>query len=185
MCNFKSGIILKDRVYIPSHDSHQKMLEELGIEDTRENAERVFVRAELVPANGDKFSEPEAWSFKVDQDIIPEWFVAEVDKQQMIEGVKEWMKVHVFTGVKNVKLEVKGNSKEVYYFKDCKGIEIKTNGTSSADVWTHGTSFICNMSNRPIDFSVFEDSVFKDNSTKTIYYTHKWNTKQVSEQEGK
>ena len=205
MCQFKSVIILKDRVYIASHDSHQEMLAELGVEDTQENAERVFVRAELVPADGDKFSEPETWNFKVDQDIIPEWFVEEFDKQRTIEGVKEWMKGHVFAGENNIKLEVKGNSKEVYYFKDCKGIEIKicdtssaevvtrdtssaevvTCDTSSAKVVTYDTSFVYNMGNRPIDFSVFEDSVFKDNSTKMIYYTHKWNTKQVSEQEGK
>lgn len=191
MCNFKSGIILKDRVYIPSHDSHQKMLEELGIEDTRENAERVFVRAELVPANGDKFSEPDAWSFKVDQDIIPEWFVEEFDKQRTIEGVKEWMKGHVFAGENNIKLEVKGNSKEVYYFKDCKGIEIKicdtssaevvTRDTSSAKVVTCDTSFVYNTGCNPVKFSVLDNSVFKDNSTKTIYYTAGWKAEQVTE----
>ena len=43
MCKLKSVIVLKDRVYCPDHDSHQKMLEELGIEDTTENAMRRFV----------------------------------------------------------------------------------------------------------------------------------------------
>ena len=215
MCNFKSVIILKDRVYITSHDSHQEMLAELGIEDTKEKAEREFVRAELVPGDGDKFSEPETWNFKVDQDIIPEWFVEEFDKQRTIEGVKEWMKSHVFKEEDNLTFEVGVSSKETYYFKDCHGIKIRTNGSSTAEVETYGsstakvwtsdsstakvwtsdsstaevetydTSFAANMGTRKIDFSVFEDSVFKDNSTKTIYYTHKWNTKQVSEQEGK
>ena len=32
------------------------MLEELGIKDTQQNAERVFVRAELYPEDGDVFS---------------------------------------------------------------------------------------------------------------------------------
>ena len=49
MCKLKSGIILKDRVYIPDHDHHTQMLDELKIKDTRENAERLFVRAELLP----------------------------------------------------------------------------------------------------------------------------------------
>ena len=49
MCKLKSAIILKDRVFVPDYDSHDKMLKELGIKDTRENAERLFVRAELSP----------------------------------------------------------------------------------------------------------------------------------------
>ena len=43
MCKFKSGIILKDGVFIPDYDSHTEMLEELGIKDTRENAERLLL----------------------------------------------------------------------------------------------------------------------------------------------
>ena len=42
MCKMKSAIILKDRVFIPDYDSHTKMLEELGIEDTKQNAEKLF-----------------------------------------------------------------------------------------------------------------------------------------------
>ena len=78
-----------------------------------------------------------------------------------------------------------GTSRAKVETYDTSRAEVVTNGTSSANVETNGTSIVYNMGNRPIDFSVFEDSVFKDNSTKMIYYTHKWNTKQVSEQEGK
>jgi hypothetical protein len=45
MCQLKSGIILKDRIYISESDSHTDMLKELGIEDNRKNAESLFVRA--------------------------------------------------------------------------------------------------------------------------------------------
>ena len=55
MCKFKSGIILKDRVFVPDYDSHTEMLEELGIADTQANAERLFVRAELIPVTYDVF----------------------------------------------------------------------------------------------------------------------------------
>ena len=80
MCQTKSGIILKDRIFLPDYDSHGKMLEELKIADTRENAERLFVRAELVPPAGDVFSDISTWIFRVDQDILPEWFVAECEE---------------------------------------------------------------------------------------------------------
>ena len=49
MCRFKSGLILKDRVFVPNGDSHTDMLEELEIEDTERNASNLFVRAELYP----------------------------------------------------------------------------------------------------------------------------------------
>ena len=51
MRKLKSAIILKDSVFIPDYDSHSKMLKELQIKDTRSNAERLFVRAELYPVN--------------------------------------------------------------------------------------------------------------------------------------
>lgn len=55
MCQFKSGIILKTRCVVAqgADDSHTTLLEELNIEDTRENAMRKFVRVELVPPRGE------------------------------------------------------------------------------------------------------------------------------------
>lgn len=95
MCKLKSGIIFKDRVYIPDHDNHTQMLDELKIKDTRENAERLFVRAELYPKDGDIFSDPNTWIYRVDQDILPDWYVAEVDEARMREAVKAWYAAHV------------------------------------------------------------------------------------------
>ena len=120
MCKLKSAIILKDRVFIPDYDSHSDMLEELNIEDTRANAERLFVRAELSPQDNDVFSNIDTWEFNVDQDIVPEWFVKEVDRDRMVIAVKEWAKTHIFIGVDNLKIE----SGEGYYLKGCKDVEI-------------------------------------------------------------
>ena len=120
MCKFKSAIILKDRVFIPDYDSHTDMLNELGIEDTRENAERLFVRAELIPPENDVFSDIDTWKFNVDQDIRPEWFVAEYEKQRMVEAVKAWAKGRVHIGVDGLKIS-DGAS---HYIKDCKNVEI-------------------------------------------------------------
>ena len=95
MCKFKSGIILKDRIYIPDINSHTEMLEKLGIEDSKENAERFFVRAELVPPNKDYFAQIDSWKYIVDQDILPDWYIAEVDELRMRNAVKEWAKYHI------------------------------------------------------------------------------------------
>ena len=100
MCRFKSGIILKDRVFIPDYDSHEDMLGELKIEDTEDNAKRLFVRAELVPPNDDVFAPVSEWEYHVDQDILPEWYVAEVDEKRMRDAVTEWAKEHIHVGEK-------------------------------------------------------------------------------------
>lgn len=76
MCQFKSGIILKNKVVLApeGNDSHSNLLESLGIEDDRMNAMKVFVRAELLPPNGNKAVPVDEWNFNVDQDITPDWF---------------------------------------------------------------------------------------------------------------
>ena len=101
MCRFKSCIILKDRVFVPDYDSHGKMLEELGIEDTFEHASNLFVRAEISPGDGDVFSDVSDWCYKVDQDILPDWYVPEIDEQRARKAVDGWMKAHTFAGGKH------------------------------------------------------------------------------------
>lgn len=97
MCRFKSCLILKDRVYVPDHDIHQIMLEELNIKDTFENAASIFVRAEIYPEDGDIFSDVTGWKMGVDQDILPEWYVPEIDESRAKGAVAEWMKNHTIS----------------------------------------------------------------------------------------
>ena len=115
MCRFKSGIILKDRVFIPDYDSHTKMLEELKIADTEDNAKRLFVRAELMPPDNDVFTPVSSWKYHVDQDILPDWYVAEVDEMRMREAVTEWAKEHIHIGEKIERID-----SGTHWIKDCK-----------------------------------------------------------------
>lgn len=104
MCRFRSGLILKNRIVVAqgANDSHSDLLDELGIEDTIENAIRKFVRTELVPPDGEWWTDPDTWKVNVDQDITPEWF--ELDKDKYIDdfraAVKEWWKDHVLVDKK-------------------------------------------------------------------------------------
>ena len=99
MCRFKSGIILKTRCVIAegADDSHSNLLESLGIEDTRENAMRKFVRVELTPVNDEWWTNPDTWEISVDQDIVPDWF--DIDREKYFEefrnAVKVWWQEHV------------------------------------------------------------------------------------------
>lgn len=75
MCRFKSGIILKSKVIIApeENESHSDLLESLGITDDYLGATKKFVRAELIPLNGEWWISPEEhpdnWNFVVDQKI--------------------------------------------------------------------------------------------------------------------
>lgn len=98
MCQLKSCLVLKDRVYCPDYDSHQDMLDKLGIKDDYLHASKTFVRVELTPPD-DVFSlmEPlDRWTLKVDQDVTPEWWDAEADRQRVEEAVEAWRREHVF-----------------------------------------------------------------------------------------
>ncbi len=120
MCKLKSAIILKDSVFIPDYDSHSKMLKELQIEDTRSNAERLFVRAELYPKDGDVFSPIDQWKFNVDQDIVPDWYVAGYDEERMRAAVKDWAKAHIHIGENDITINCGSN----HYIKDCKNVTV-------------------------------------------------------------
>ena len=104
MCRFKSGIILKTRCVIAqgADESHSALLEGLEIKDTAENAMTKFVRAELLPPDGEWWTNPDTWELHIDQDILPEWF--ETDRGKYINdfrsAVKDWWEKHVLVDKK-------------------------------------------------------------------------------------
>ena len=96
MCEFKSGIIFKNRVELAplGNESHSSLLENLDVEDNEFNASKKFVRAELIPP--EKYvitSDISKWTYKVDQDIVPEWYSNDSERyeEEFKESVKNFM----------------------------------------------------------------------------------------------
>lgn len=129
MCQLKSCLVLKDRVYCPIYDSHQDMLDKLGIKDDYLGASKTFVRVELLPPDGVKsLMEPlDKWTLKVDQDVTPEWWDAEADRQRVEEAVEAWRKEHVFAEGEHI---VKAG--EVFAFDSAK---VKAYGSATVEAW--------------------------------------------------
>jgi hypothetical protein len=127
MCKLKSGIILKDRVFVPEYDSHSDMLKELGIEDDYLGASKKFVRVELSPKDGDVFTDIDTWEYNVDQDILPDWYDEAEAKPRMIEAVKEWAKGHVHLGKDKLTIDLGCG----HYIKDCTNVVICGNAKVS------------------------------------------------------
>lgn len=96
MCEFKSGIIFKNRVVLAplGNESHSSLLESLGVKDSRFNAAKKFVRVELIPPNkGIIISDISKWKYRVDQDIVPEWYSNDPERyeQEFRDSVKDFM----------------------------------------------------------------------------------------------
>ena len=191
MCKLKSCIVLKDRIFCPDYDSHDRMLSELGVEDTRENAERLFVRVELSPMDGDVFSPINTWRMKVDQDILPDWWVAEAEEPRVREAVAEWAKDHIFCDAKNLDLkngtyylnnsraELYGNSRaELYNDSRAKlydNSRAKLYGSSRAELYNDSRAELYNNSRAELygnsRAELYNDSRAKlyDNSRAKLY----------------
>lgn len=99
MCQFKSGIILKNKVVLApeGNESHSDLLESLGIKDNHMNAIKTFVRAELIPKDDNKYTDISEWKYRVDQDIVPDWYEEDPERyeEEFRDAVAEYMKEYI------------------------------------------------------------------------------------------
>lgn len=119
MCNFKSGLIFKNRVVLAPiyNESHSALLKSMNIEDTHLNASKMFVRVELIPENNDKTSDISKWRFKVDQDIVPDWYEEDQERyeEEFRNEVKNWMKNRFKTICGKLCVIIKSDENVTYY----------------------------------------------------------------------
>ena len=101
MCQIKSGIVLKDKIFCPlDYDSHEDMIKELKLDDTTMNPN--FVRVEIIPKDNNVFNHNlDNWQFKVDQDLIPKWFDKEEAEVLMKKELQKWFKERFIFGKKD------------------------------------------------------------------------------------
>ena len=159
MCKLKSCLVLKDRVFCPDYDSHQQMLEELGIEDDYLHASKTFVRVEFTPPDNTKsLIEPlDRWTLEVDQDIVPEWWDEKADRHRVEEAVEIWHKGHVFTEGKHIvttgTVYAYGNA-EVHVYNDATVEAYDSTivkAYSNAKVYAFGKTTVETVSNVPVE----------------------------------
>lgn len=119
MCNFKSGLIFKNRVVLAPiyNESHSLLLSSMGVEDSHINASKMFVRAELIPKNNDKSSDISEWKFKVDQDIVPDWYEKDAARyeKEFRDAVSGWMKDKFVSICGKECVKIKDDGNHTYY----------------------------------------------------------------------
>ena len=190
MCQFKSALVLKDTIFLPDYDSHDKMLQELGIEDNFTNASKVFVRVELSPADGDIFSDVDGWKLKVDQDILPEWWNEAERLSQLKELVETWMRKHtIYAGEHEVADGVwlaTGSATVTAYNSStvtaCDSATVTAYNSSTVTAYDSATVTACDSSTVIIPerfatdgvIELNDDSVCINHKTHTIRSAIKW-----------
>lgn len=142
MSEFKSGIILKNRVILApeGNESHSDLSEGLGIEDTHLNATETFVRAVLVPPEGDCSKDINIWKYRADQYPLPMWYQKDTEKyeEEFRNAVKNYVEERTVRICNKLWTYVKkGNL--IYYF--LYGVLFKTdfgksNNYAESDVLT-------------------------------------------------
>jgi hypothetical protein len=115
MCQFKSGIVLKDKVFCPlDYDSHEEMIKELKLKDDTTSPN--FVRVEIIPADGNIFNHDlKNWQLKVDQDFRPDWFSEKFAETEMKKALKD-----VFNSRFLIDREIKEISEGRWFLKNGK-----------------------------------------------------------------
>lgn len=170
MCNFKSGIIFKDKVVLAdnNNESHADLLIQLGIPDTSMD----FVKIELIPRNDEWWIDPKTnplyWDFHVDQDILPDWFNEDPEKYEnkFRESFIYWWNQHVLIDKK-----IKNLTNGHYLIKNC-NIKYMSNVTGNI-VQSHIEEIKeCNI-NKVLfsDLFYITDSSFKGVQNSTIGYS--------------
>lgn len=164
MGRYKSGIILRYRVMICSggDDDISSLLKHIGITDSEENQKKLFVKASLSPWNNDIFSDPNTWTFRIeqDEDRLPMWYKKNRQgrEKSFRQAVCQWLNEHSFIG-QNIGLLSKG----YYSLKDCTVEEISGNASVRL---SH--SNIRNVSGKAKILCMSDDSIVKTISENSI-----------------
>ena len=102
MCNPASGVFTKGHIahWSKYSDSHEYIIEEHKL-----NADGVggpnIVRFEITPPDGDMTKPLADWSYKVDQDILPDWYDPKEGEAAARKMLTEWAGKKVITGESN------------------------------------------------------------------------------------
>ena len=115
MCEPASMIIVKSgKVYwSQSSESHEDIIAEFNLEHLDTMRDVQLVRMEITPPDRDLRKPLEEWRFKVDQDMLPDWWWAGWAEELVRQELTSWLTAKVVLTNQEVK-EVTGNLLAVY-----------------------------------------------------------------------
>jgi len=172
MCNFFSCIVMKDKqvLNLEGVHSHTDILEHFSVPDNTDNPELLqFARIEILPPDGNVFeADLSKWTYKVDQDITPDW-LSPAHRAAAFAVLEEYRKDHIFQYMEFKELK---DIKDVY-LKNCTVQEMHGNSVvqemhdNSVVQEMHGYSVVRRMYNNSVVQGMDDNSIvqrMEDNS---------------------
>ena len=168
MCHPASFVLTKDSIFYSEHsDSHEDIIKEFGLNPDGVRGPNV-VRVEISPENN-KFDLPlRKWVFKVDQDILPDWWIQQKGERRTRIALKSWAEKKLVLPKDDGKTIQKGNV-IIYNSSAClyNNSSAKLYGDSSADLFNNSSAELCNNSSAYLYNNSF--AVLCDNSSAELY----------------
>jgi hypothetical protein len=88
MCEFASFVLTKDKVFWSDSNSHTDIIKEFGLHEYGANGPNIL-KVEIFPTTKIKYlRDYDNWEFKIDQDIMPEWYNKDLDKSRTRKALK-------------------------------------------------------------------------------------------------
>ncbi len=96
MCEMASFVVTKKKVYWSDKtDSHEIIIKENGLKELDARGNVTLVRVELIPDNLDYRLPIKSWVYKIEQDILPDWYDAKEVERRSRVALKDWYKAGV------------------------------------------------------------------------------------------
>jgi hypothetical protein len=88
MCDFASFVLTKDKVFWSDSNSHTDIIKEFGLHEYGANGPNIL-KVEIFPTTKIKYlRDYDNWEFKIDQDIMPEWYNKDLDESRTRKALK-------------------------------------------------------------------------------------------------
>ena len=96
MCNAASFVLTKSSVFWSMRtDHHEDIIREFELSQDGVRGPNIL-RVEITPPNmTDYGTSPEQWTYKLDQDLLPEWHDAKADEARTRVALAEWIEKRV------------------------------------------------------------------------------------------
>ena len=142
MCQPASFIVTKDNVFWKhGSNSHEQIMKENNLTDSKDQRPPDFVRVEITPPNNDFVLPFEKWVYKVDQDMLPDWYVKDFDEERIRKELPKWYDSHIkgqITDINNITQTASDRSTQTAGYRST-----QTAGDRSTQTAGVGTVQIC------------------------------------------
>lgn len=119
---FKTVIILKDKVVLSDSDCFASIMNELKVDYSTKEDQKNYVYARIFPECLEDFGNIDSWIYEVYNSILPDWYNPQLYEGYVRNEVKDWAREHIHINKK--KLVLNGG---VHYVLNCDYVTVNNN----------------------------------------------------------